>query len=181
VLLRPLQKEDLDEFLPITKSRFLYRYFTKELNEEDQLVEWVDDALEERAACKRMPFTVVEKSGGTVCGSTSFGNISFSDKRIEIGWTWLGEVFIGSSVNRHCKFAMLQYAFDFMQFERVELKTDVLNERARHAILKIGAKQEAILRSHMLMPHGRRRDSVYYSILREEWEEVKLSYFAGFR
>jgi RimJ/RimL family protein N-acetyltransferase len=177
VLLRPMQKQDAEEFIPIAKSKVLWKYFTKELNEESQLLHWVDVALDEMTACKRMALTIIEKSGGTICGSTSFGNISFFDRRIEIGWTWLGEAFLGSCINRHAKFALLRHAFEAMHFERVEIKTDFLNERARRALVKIGAKEEGVLRSHMEMPHGRRRDSIYYSILKSEWNEVKFGNF----
>jgi RimJ/RimL family protein N-acetyltransferase len=124
-----------------------------------------------------MPFVVFDKDEQKICGCTSFGNISFFDKRIEIGWTWLGERFLGTGVNRQAKFALLSFAFDVMKMERVEIKTDNLNERAKTALRKIGAKEEGILRSHMLMQDERRRDSVYFSILKDEWEKVKRSYF----
>ena len=75
------------------------------------------------------------------------------------------------------KFVLLSYALDAMRFERVEFKTDNLNERAKKALVHIGAREEGVLRSHMLMPHGRRRDSIYYSILQDEWEDVKMLYF----
>lgn len=177
VILQLMQKEDLEKFLPITQSAILWKYFTKELNDEAQLSLWIEDALSEWAAGNRFPFTILDKKTGNVCGSTSFGSISFFDKRIEIGWSWLGEAFLGSGVNRHCKFALLQYAFDVMQFERVEIKTDNLNERAKQALRKIGASEEGVLRSHMQMPHNRRRDSVYYSVLKNEWENIKEKFF----
>jgi RimJ/RimL family protein N-acetyltransferase len=173
VLLSPMQKEDLSNLLPITQSDILWKYFTKELNDEAQLYQWMNEAIEDRTAGKRVPFTIHDKISGLVCGSTSFGNISFYDKRIEIGSSWSGEAFLGSGVNRHCKFALLQYAFEVMKFKRVEIKTDNLNERAKQALRKIGAIEEGVLRSHMQMLHDRRRDSVYFSILENEWEEVK--------
>lgn len=174
-----MEKTDVEIFLPITQSAGLWKYFSRELHEEDQLRQWLDEAIAEKLACKRVPFTVIDKASGAVCGSTSYGNISFYDKRIEIGWTWLGEKYLGSGINRNCKYALLKYAFEEMQFERVEIKTDILNERARQALKNIGAREEGILRSHMLMPLGRRRDSIYYSILKNEWAEVKQRFFAG--
>lgn len=143
VLMRPLKKDDLHKFLPITQSHILWKYFTKELNDAAQLLNWTEEALQERASCKRVPFTIIEKNNQAVCGSTSFGNISFYDKRIEIGWTWLGEQYIGSGINRHCKYSLLQYAFEQMQFERVEIKTDNLNERAKQALKKSEPKKKA--------------------------------------
>ncbi len=179
VILGAMQKEDLAKFFPITQSTILWQYFTKELNDKEQLLQWVNEAMNDRAAGKRVPFTIIDKKSGLVCGSTSFGNISFYDKRIEIGWSWLGEASLGSGVNRHCKFALLQYAFEVMKFIRVEIKTDNLNERAKQALRRIGASEEGVLRSHMQMPHDRRRDSIYFSILQNEWEEVKKNFFGG--
>ena len=137
----------------------------------------MDTAMQERAAGKRVPFVIIDKGTGEICGCTSFGNISFYDKRIEIGWTWVGTATMGTGINHHAKFVLLSYAFDALRFERVEIKTDNLNERAKKALVHIGATEEGVLRSHMLMPHGRRRDSVYYSILRNDWETVKMLYF----
>lgn len=85
---------------------------------------------------------------------------------------------MGTGVNHHAKFVLLSYAFDALRFERVEIKTDNLNERAKKALVHIGATEEGVLRSHMQMPHGRRRDSIYFSLLKGEWETVKMLYFA---
>lgn len=180
VLLRPLQSTDITGFLPITQSSVLWQYFTALLNDEAQLQQWIADALHERSSSRRVPFTIIDKSTGNLCGSTSFGNVSFYDKRIEIGWSWLGEQYLGSGINQHCKYALLQYAFEEMQCERVEMKTDYLNERARQALRKIGAVEEGVLRSHMQMPANRRRDSIFYSILKSEWKGVKEKHFADF-
>lgn len=177
VWLRPMTIDDLDAFRLVAGSPMLWKYFAKELNDDQQLYDWVSDALAERAAEKRIPFTIVDKLTGAVCGSSSFGNISLYDKRLEIGWSWLGAEHLGSGINFHAKFALLQFAFDTLHFERVEIKTDNLNERAKQALRKIGATEEGVLRSHMLMTHGRRRDSVYFSILKSEWEPLKTGRF----
>ena len=107
-------------------------------------------------------------------GSTSFGNFSFKDRRVEIGWTWIAKEYQGSGVNNEIKYLMLKYAFETLNFERVEVKTDVLNVKARRALSRIGFKEEGVLRSHTVMTHGRRRDTLYYSILKSEWNEVKI-------
>jgi RimJ/RimL family protein N-acetyltransferase len=179
VLLRCMSMDDLDPFSSITQSDILWKYFSKELNDKTQLEEWMIIALEERKEKKRFPFTIIQKSSGKICGSTSLGNISFYDKRIEIGWTWLAEPLLGSGINTHCKWALLKFAFETLAFERVEIKTDNLNERAKKALRKIGATEEGVLRSHMQMPNNRRRDTVYFSILKNEWKEVKGKFFAG--
>ena len=177
VTLRLMKMEDMDALAAIAGPDEIWKYFTLELNKRDQLQLWMETAMRERAEGKRMPFVIINKDDNKICGCTSFGNISFYDKRIEIGWTWLGTASMGSGVNHHAKFILLSYAFDALRFERVEIKTDNLNERAKKALVHIGAREEGVLRSHMLMPHGRRRDSVYYSILQDEWEDVKMLYF----
>jgi len=177
VMLRLMQMEDFDDLQPLTQSSVLWKYFTKDLSLSAELKHWMEEGMQERRQGKRMPFVVFDKDEQKICGCTSFGNISFFDKRIEIGWTWLGERFLGTGVNRQAKFALLSFAFDVMKMERVEIKTDNLNERAKTALRKIGAKEEGILRSHMLMQDERRRDSIYFSILKDEWDKVKRSYF----
>jgi RimJ/RimL family protein N-acetyltransferase len=177
VLLRPLQHLDIASFANITKDPSLWDYFTLLLNDPAQLQQWVEIALREREEGKLIPFTIVEKATGAICGSTSFGNISYVDQRIEIGWSWLGKQFQGTGINFHAKFSLLSYAFDVLDWERVEIKTDNLNERSKQALRKIGATEEGVLRSHMQMPKNRRRDSVYFSIIKNEWAPIKNSIF----
>ena len=177
VLLRPIQQLDVASFGPISKDPSISKYFTFMLDDPDELQRWVDIAIQEREEGKRVPFTIIEKATEKICGSTSFGSISYFDKRIEIGWSWLGKKYQGTGINFHAKFSLLSYAFDILQWERVEIKTDNLNERAKQGLRKIGAKEEGVLRSHMQMPLNRRRDSIYFSILKNEWPVIKNSIF----
>jgi RimJ/RimL family protein N-acetyltransferase len=177
VILRPLQHLDIAAFSQITNDDSLWKYFTFLLNDPVELERWVEIALKEREEGKRIPFTIIEKATGNVCGSTSLGSISYYDKRIEIGWSWLAKQYQGTGINFHAKFSMLSYAFDVLDWERVEIKTDNLNERAKQGLRKIGAKEEGVLRAHMQMPLNRRRDSIFFSILKNEWPQVKDSIF----
>ncbi|NJO25382.1 MAG: GNAT family N-acetyltransferase [Bacteroidia bacterium] len=177
VLLRPLQHLDIASFNTIANNPSIWKYFTKLLNDPGELQQWVETALQERTEGKRIPFTIIEKATGAICGSTSFGSISYFDKRIEIGWSWLGQQYQGTGVNFHAKFTLLTYALEILEWERVEIKTDNLNERAKQGLRKIGATEEGVLRSHMQMPLNRRRDSVYFSILKNEWPAVRNSIF----
>lgn len=177
VIIRPLKENDFESFLPLTKNAETWKHFTKDLSSEAELKVWVDDAMKEKTEGKRMPFTIIDRDTKQICGSTSYGNISFYDKRLEIGWSWLGPEYIGMGVNKPVKFALLSYAFEVMKMERVEAKTDFLNERAKAGLLKVGMIPEGVLRSHMLMPSGRRRDSIYFSILKDEWPERKQLFF----
>jgi RimJ/RimL family protein N-acetyltransferase len=103
----------------------------------------------------------------------SFGNMVEKEARLEIGWSWLGQDFRGKGINRWAKFLLMQHAFEILQAQRVEFKTDVLNQQARAGLRNIGAREEGVLRSFNYMPDGRRRDAIFYSVLAAEWPEVK--------
>ncbi len=177
VLLRALEQSDTEPFRIIAKDKEIWSYFTKDLSRDDDLNTWVREAIADMQTGKRFPFTIIEKSTGRICGCTSLGSISFYDKRIEIGWTWLGKEFMGTGINTHAKFLLLQFAFEQLRFIRVEIKTDNKNARAKNALVKIGAQAEGVFRSHMQMFNNRRRDSIYYSILSSEWELVRKAVF----
>ena len=179
VLMRLIQPDDFNEFSKITKDPVIWKYFTFNLADDDQLKNWINEALQAREAAIRMPFTIIDKDINKITGSTSYGNISFYDKRLEIGWSWLGTEYMGTGVNHHAKFALLSHAFEALNIERVEIKTDNLNERAKAALRKIGMQEEGVLRSHMQMWNNRRRDSIYYSIIKDEWEAVKYRFFSN--
>jgi len=173
VLLRPLTAEDEKGLSKIAFDADIWKYTVTRAMNSTELKEYINIALEDRERNSRYPFSIIDKASGEIAGSTSYGNIYVKDKRIEIGWTWLAKKFIGSGLNKECKFLLLQYAFEHLMFERVEFKTDFLNKAARKALVKIGAKEEGILKSHTLMHDGRRRDTIYYSILADEWKEIK--------
>lgn len=177
VRLRLLITDDLHDFNHISNESSIWEYFTSDLHSEENIKNWIAEALDQYEAKSRYPFTIIDKRSNRKVGSTSFGNISIRDQRIEIGWTWLGKDFQGSGINKHCKFLLLQYAFESLNFERVEFKTDVLNLQARKSLEKIGAVEEGILRSHTLMTNNRRRDTIYYSILKNEWLMIKKNIF----
>ena len=120
-----------------------------------------------------VPFIIFDKSVSQYAGTTRFANISPVNQRLEIGWTWIGKEFQRTGLNRHNKLLMLSYAFENLLYERVELKADGANKQSRTAMEGIGAQYEGSLRSHTLMSDGRRRDTVYYSILKSEWPNTK--------
>lgn len=173
VLLRKLEDDDAEKLFAVAQEPSLFTWFTRYLNEKEGMDGWIEEAIGHYQQRIRFPFVVTLKDKDTICGSTSLGNISFPDKRVEIGWTWYGDAFRGTGINIHCKFLLMQYAFDTLEFERVELKTDALNLRSRAAMKKLGLVEEGTLRSHMSMPGGRRRDSVYYSVIKSEWPAMR--------
>ena len=173
ILLKPTVFNDIMEFAPLTTDKNMWIYFTHDLSDRMELENWVNISLLEKENKTRIPFTIIDKINHKTIGASSFGNISNRDKRIEIGWTWIAIEYQGKGINSHVKFLMLSYCLETLKFERVEFKTDILNIPARKALLKMNITEEGILRSHTLMTNGRRRDTIYYSVLKAEWEELK--------
>lgn len=134
---------------------------------------YLDTALREQAEGRSLPFATVDKASGRVAGCTRFGNIDAPNRKVEIGWTWVGRPWQRSHVNSEAKYLMFRHAFEVWGVRRLELKTDVRNQRSRDAMKRIGCVEEGVLRSHMLREDGRWRDTIYYSVLDEEWPAVK--------
>lgn len=173
VLMRPFSFADAEGIAAIALNPEIWRYYVMKLSTYSDVASYVKTSLEAHAAGTQHVFVVIDKASGALAGSTSFGNISLRDSRVEIGWTWLGKEFQGIGINENCKYLLLEYAFVNANMIRVEFKTDVLNTGARKALKKIGAIEEGVLRSHTVMQDGRRRDTIYYSILSAEWDSVK--------
>jgi RimJ/RimL family protein N-acetyltransferase len=151
----------------------LWRWSPKPVRTADEMAEYVALALAEQAAGRARPFAIIDKATGQAIGSTRFGAIEPAHRRVEIGWTWLARSYHRTAANTEAKYLLLRHAFETLGCIRVELKTDSLNERSRAAIRRIGAREEGILRNHMITASGRIRHTVYYSIVAEEWPEVK--------
>ena len=173
VRLEPLGRHHLDGLCAIGLDPELWRLTVNRVLDRAAMERYVATALEEQAAGTALPFATVWRETGQVIGSTRFGNASPPNRRIEIGWTWLGRPWQRTRANTEAKYLMLCHAFDRWQCLRVEFKTSALNERSRAAIARIGAREEGILRRHMLNDDGSRRDSVFFSVIAEEWPEVK--------
>lgn len=173
-LLRPINKTDIDNLLPVaTKDKDLLQFSPTQICTSELLKTYIDKAVENKISKNRYAFIVFDKTENQFAGSTSFLNISNSDDRLEIGATWYGKEFQRTGLNRNCKYLLLQYAFDNLEAERVEFKTDERNLASRKAIEKIGGQFEGILRRHTLMSDGFRRNTICYSILKSEWPELK--------
>ena len=143
------------------------------INTEDDMRGWVRDILARAEKGTDLPFVAVHLASGRVAGATRYLNIMPKDRGLEIGGTWYGTDFQRTPVNTECKYLLLSHAFETFGCIRVQLKTDQRNERSQKAIERIGAKKEGVLRNHMILPDGRYRHSVFYSILDTEWPEVK--------
>ena len=176
-LLRPLLISDIDTLLPVAmEDKTLLQFSPKPIHSYELLKSFIEMTLSEKEKGIRYPFIIFDKTKNAYAGSTSFMNISNDDERLEIGSTWIGRGFQRTGLNRNCKYLLLSFAFDKLDAKRVEFKTDERNEASKSAIQKVGGKFEGILRSHTVMSDGFRRNTVYYSILKEEWSVLQKNF-----
>ena len=175
VRLEPLQIEHAANLSEVGLVEEIWRWSPEPIATADEMRRYVETALDQRRRGVALPFVTVDKARDKIVGSTRFGNIDAKNRRAEIGWTWIHPSRQRTYVNTEAKFLMLTYAFETWRCIRVELKTDALNEKSRSAILRLGAKQEGILRQHMITATGRFRDSVYFSIIDSEWPSARLN------
>ena len=173
VRLEPLTTGHIPRLAPVAYDPDLWQWTTSRIAQERDLRAYVDDALASQRAGTALPFCIVARETGDAIGSSRFGNYDASNRKVEIGWSWVARAWQRTCANPEAKRLLLDYAFGELECLRVEFKTDALNARSRGALLKLGAKEEGILRSHMITYTGRRRDSVYFSILVEEWPDVR--------
>ena len=169
VILRPINVNDFDKMKVLTNDTEMWYYFTADLSNELILKNWIENAVSELKERKSLPFTIIDPTNNNIIGTTRIGNISETNNRVEIGWTWIAKKYQGTGINGHVKKLLFEYLFVETSTLRIEFKTDVLNIPARKAMEKVGLIKEGILRSHTLMTNDRRRDTLYYSLLKNEW------------
>ncbi len=153
----------------------LWRLFVTFVPSVDAIDDFIVQAEEQYQNGEGLAFAIIEKSSNRVVGSTRFMKLDLPNKKVEIGFTFISKSYQKTAVNSETKLLMLKHAFEHLQLNRVELLTDHLNHKSRQAIARLGAKEEAILRCHMVMPDGRIRDSVLFSITHYDWPGVKLN------
>ncbi len=176
VLLRSLEENDYKNLLPFAlNERGLWYYSLVRADGEDGLRNYLNIAFKEKKAGKEFPFIVFDKKTNQYAGSTRFYDINLPFQTIQLGYTWYGKKFQGTGLNKHCKFLLLEFAFEKLSLERVEFRADARNERSIAAMKSIGCKVDGILRNNMPTAEGdKRRDSIVLSILKDEWfNEVK--------
>lgn len=173
VRLEPLQEHHYEHLLPIALNRDLWLHTSAKVNAPADFRRYFDTALLERTTKRSYPFAYFNKQTGAYAGSTRFGNIDLNHKRVEIGWTWLDPSLHGTGFNKHGKLLLLNYGFETLGLNRIELKTSLLNLRSQKAMRKIGAVEEGVLRRHMISEDGVIRDTVYFSFIAEEWPETR--------
>lgn len=170
VILRPLEVKDfslLEKF--VLEEPDLWQYSLVSIKHPHDLEKYIHDAVEARKHKTAYPFIVFDKLTQTYVGVTRFYDIQLANNTTQLGYTWYSKKVWGTGLNQHCKLLLLQFAFDQMGFDRVEFRADNNNKRSIAAMQKIGCTIEGILRNHLPLPNGTRRDSIVLSILKEEW------------
>jgi RimJ/RimL family protein N-acetyltransferase len=172
VQLRPLTFLAIPVLLPFSEQEpELWNYSLIKATNEKELINYVNLALEGRKHKREYAFVVYDKIQQKIAGSTRFYDINLNDKSLQLGFTWYGKAFQGTGMNKQCKLLLLDFAFDFMQMERVEFRADNQNKRSIAAMKRIGCVEEGVLRSNFIKPNGERRSSIVLSILKSEWEQ----------
>ncbi len=170
VILRPLAIKDfslLEKY--VTAEPDLWQYSLVSIKHSQDLEKYIQDAVEARNQKTAYPFIVFDKLTQTYVGVTRFYDIQLTNNTTQLGYTWYSKKVWGTGLNQHCKFLLLEFALDKMGFERIEFRADNNNKRSIAAMQKIGCTVEGILRNHLHLPNGTRRDSIVLSILKEEW------------
>ncbi|NHA07256.1 GNAT family N-acetyltransferase [Mucilaginibacter sp. HC2] len=170
ILIRPLITDDYKNLLPFALYEpNIWEYSPISAKGADGMRNYIDRALKGRSEGNEYPFIIYDKKAGEYAGSTRFYDIQAANQALEIGYTWYGEKFRGTGLNKHCKFLLLQLAFEELDMKRVGFRAHAKNERSIAAMKSIGCTVEGIIRSHLPLPDGTRRDSILLSILQHEW------------
>ena len=171
--LEPLSEAHLPGLVEIAFDERIWRYMLLSVKTPDDLRCWLGSALQAKAAGSTMPWATVLKAENRVIGSTRFLDLDMKHRTVEIGHTWLVPDYHGTGLNPEAKLLQLTYAFEELRMNRVALKTHHQNLQSQAAMRKMGAIEEGTFRNHYVMPDGSLRHSVWFSIIREEWPQVK--------
>ncbi|MGL4631846.1 MAG: GNAT family N-acetyltransferase [Leadbetterella sp.] len=170
VLLKKLSIEDIPHLVRFAiEQPHLWDFSLVPINDESSLFKYVESAIGDAESNKAFPFIILDKEANSYAGSTRFYDINFDYKMITIGYTWIGDEFQGTGLNKNMKYLLLEYAFEVLNMERVEFRADANNTKSLEAMKSIGCTLEGILRSHMPTRQGGRRDSAVLSIVKSEW------------
>lgn len=173
VRLEPLEPHHANALLDAALDPRIWEFTSSVLRNADDVRKYVEVALEWQRTGTAVPFVTIDRAANRVVGSTRFENIHVTNRRAEIGWSWLNPKWWRTVINTEAKYLMLCHAFEQWRCIRVEFKAAASNHRSRDAILRLGAKEEGVLRRHMIRSDGSYGDSVYFSILDDEWPDVK--------
>ncbi|MFT9847073.1 GNAT family N-acetyltransferase [Aneurinibacillus sp. REN35] len=170
----PMHTDHMEGLFEAGNNAQIWTYMPYKIETMNDMKRLVDEALAARGRGEEFPFVIVDQNTGKIVGSSRFLNVSQANRTLEIGWTWYHPTVWRTSINTECKYLLLHHCFGTLSTIRVEFKTDARNIRSQRAIERLGAVKEGVRRNHRILPDGYIRDSVYYSIIAQEWDAVKV-------
>ncbi|SEN84766.1 Protein N-acetyltransferase, RimJ/RimL family [Mesobacillus persicus] len=176
VQLIPMELNHIKGIFKAAQDQRIWEHMSVDLTNKNSVIQYVQDALRKRENETDFAYVIISKKDQSIIGATWFLDISKHHRRIEIGSTWINPRYWRTNINTHCKYLLLKYCFEELNLNRVQIKTGHENIRSQKAIERIGAVKEGILRNHMIRKEGEIRHTVMYSIIREEWAQVKTDF-----
>ncbi|MFD1928218.1 GNAT family N-acetyltransferase [Sporosarcina siberiensis] len=175
VTLREMTKSDAHDLYEVAQDERIWAHMMNRMETQKDMESYINAALNAKEQGSEYPFVIIHNETNKIIGSTRFMDINLAHQRLEIGNTWLNPKFWRTPVNTECKYLLFKHCFEELHLNRVQLKTDHENIRSQQAIKRIGAKKEGILRNHIIRVNGTIRHTVMFSVIKEEWPEVKKS------
>jgi len=180
VLLLPFENERNIELKEIIFDNEIWKYMGMYVRNDIEFENYIQNTLKQKADGICYPFLIIDKTTNKVAGSTRYGYLNHASQKCEIGWTWYGTAFQGTGLNKACKYELVNFGFENIEFRRIQFSADLENKKSQRAIEKLGAVKEGIFRNNYVDAEGKSKDDVYYSFILEEWESIKLEYFPEF-
>ncbi|MAO17194.1 MULTISPECIES: GNAT family N-acetyltransferase [Flavobacteriaceae] len=180
VLLVPFENSRNQELKEIIFEKRIWEFMGMHINDEEDFQTYLSSTINDKLNGICYPFLIIDKINNCVAGSTRYGYLNPISEKCEIGWTWYGINFQGTGLNKACKYELLNFGFENIGFRRIQFSADQENLRSQRAIEKLGAKKEGVFRNNYIAPNGESRNDVYFSIIKEEWNEIKIAEFAEF-
>ncbi|WDF59274.1 GNAT family protein [Flavobacterium sp. KACC 22758] len=176
-LLIPFENERNIELKNIIFDDEIWKYMGMYVRNDQDFNTYIQNTLQQKANGICYPFLIIDKAANRVAGSTRYGYLNHASQKCEIGWTWYGKDFQGTGLNKACKYELLNFGFENIQFKRIQFSADLENLKSQRAIENLGALKEGLFRNNYVDSEGNSKDDVYYSIILEEWQNTKRDYF----
>lgn len=173
VTLVPMENSHKAELIRVLFTPEVWEFTWRTIHTPEELDQVLTLALDNKENGSQLPFTIVDQATGAIIGTTRIGDLDMGNRNAEIGWTWLAPDYWRTGVNTECKYLLLQYCFDELNLMRVQFSVSGQNVRSQRAVERIGAKKEGIFRKHRIKADGSVHDNIFYSIIDNEWADVK--------
>lgn len=174
VTLRTMALTDIDAIFEAGNFSEIWTHLIVTIQSREDAANFVEQSLYNQKLGKEHPFVIIDNQTNRIIGGTKLMNLDHTHMRIELGFSWLSPSYWRSPINSNCKYLLMQYCFEVLQLNRVQIQADERNMRSRNAIARIGATQEGIFRDHMIRKDGTPRNTVIFSVIRPEWPIVKM-------